>query len=107
MGATTSAPAAASNSSRVLNTPYTPPRDVLVWNRLQRNWLRVDIGNELDPTVEWLQAAIELQLGQCARSTSLFLGRNDKPLSSVDRQRPIDYYTSGQLSGCTAPLPSK
>ena len=93
----TAPPSAASSSRRGLFiTPYTPPRDVLVWNRNAKCWLRVNLGHELEPTVEWLRGAITRQLGSPGRLTHVFAGSDSKPLSAGDLKRSIDYFTFGE-----------
>ena len=94
--AAVSAPPSAA-SSRLLITPYTPPRDVLAWNRREKSWLRVEFGSQLEPTAEWLRSAIERQLGGSNRVTHLFVGKDNKRLSPEDLQRPLDYFTFGEL----------
>jgi hypothetical protein len=101
------AAAAAVQSSRVLVTPYTAPRDVLVWNRNAKSWLRIDLGNELEPTVDWLAKEIVRQQGLKDHEVRMFAG-DGRVLSPAKLERPIDYYTFGQLSACTGLLlPSK
>ena len=96
MAAASVASSSAASSSRLLVTPYTPPRDVLVWNRREKSWLRVDFGDELEPTAEWLRVAITRQLGGLGRSTRLFLGHESKQMAAGDCKRPIDYFTFGE-----------
>jgi hypothetical protein len=94
--ASVTAPPSAASRSRLLITPYTPPRDVLVWNRRERSWLRVELGSELEPTAEWLRDAVTRQLGGADRVTRLFVGKDNKRLSPEDLQRPLDYFTFGE-----------
>ena len=84
----------------LLVTPDTPPRDVLVWNRNAKSWLRVDLSNELDPTVDWLAKELVRQQGLKYHEVRMFSGGG--LLSSADLQQPIDYYTFGQLIACRA-----
>jgi len=66
-----------------------------VWNRVAKCWLRIDLGHELEPTVEWLRGAIARQLG-LHTNVRMFAGSPDELLSAHQLQRPIDYYTFGQ-----------
>jgi len=87
----------------LLITPYSLPRDVLVWNRLEKSWLRVDLGNQLVPRVEWLRGAIARRLGVEGRVAHVFVGRSNKPLATADFKRSVNYFTFGQLAvavGC-------
>ena len=95
------AAAAVAHSSRVLVTPYTAPRDVLVWNRNAKDWLRIDLGNQLEPSVEWLRGAITDRMGLEGFATRVFLGSSKEPLLRGERKRPIEYFTFGQ-SAATA-----
>ena len=104
--ASVSAPPSAASRSRLLITPYIPPRDVLVWNRNAKSWLRIDVSKELDPTVDWLAKEIVRQQGLKDRQVRIFAG-DGRLLSPLDLQRPIDYYTFGQLSVCTELLLSR
>ena len=104
--ASVSAPPSAASRSRLLITPYTPPRDVLVWNRREKSWLRIDLSNKLDPTVEWLAKQIARQQGLKDRQVRIFAG-DGRLLSPLELQRPIDYYTFGELNVCTGRLPSR
>ena len=90
------AAAAASLCSRVLVTPYIPPRDVLLWNRDANGWLRIDLGNELEPTVEWLRSTIASRMGMQGFATRVFLGSSHSPLMRDERKRSIEYFTIGQ-----------
>ena len=94
--AVTAPPSAASSSTSLLITPYTPPRDVLVWDRDAKCWLRIDLGNELEPTVEWLSSAITRQLGHHGGVMRIYLGGSAEPLTLDERKRPIEYFTFGQ-----------
>lgn len=97
-GTKAAAPSAASSPTcrnRVLVAPYTPPRDVMVWNRDEQRWLRVDLGDELEPTVEWLRGVIARQQGLEGRAMHMFVG-SDMRISSHDLERPIDYFTFGK-----------
>jgi hypothetical protein len=94
------AAAIAAPRSRLLVTPYTPSRDVSVWNRNAKSWLRIDFSNELDPTVDWLAKEIVRQQRLTGHEIRMFAGSGGL-LSPADLQRPIDYYTFGQLSACT------
>jgi hypothetical protein len=87
----------------LLITPYTLPRDVLVWNRLEKSWLRIDLGNQLVPRVEWLRGVIARQLGVEGRVAHVFVGRSNRPLATADFKRSVNYFTFGQLAvavGC-------
>lgn len=90
------AAAAAAPRRGLLVTPYTLPRDVLVWNRLEKSWLQVDLGNQLVPTVEWLRGAIARQLGVEGRVAHVFVGRSNKPLAMADFKRSVNYFTFGE-----------
>jgi hypothetical protein len=96
MAAASVASSSAASRSRLLVTPCTPPRDVLVWNRREKSWLRVDLGDELEPTAEWLRDAITRQLGGLGRSTRLFLGHESTQMAASNCKRPIDYFTFGE-----------
>ena len=87
----------------LLITPYTPSRDVSVWNRNANSWLCIDFSNEVDPTVDWLAKEIVRQQRLTGHEIRMFAGSIGL-LSPVDLQRPIDYYTFGQLSACTGLL---
>ena len=104
--ASVTAPPSAASSRRLLITPYTPPRDVLVWNRREKSWLRIDLSNKLEPTVDWLAKEIVRQQGMEDRQVRLFAG-GGRLLSPLDLQRPIDYFTFGQFIACTGRLPSR
>ena len=101
--------AAAAAPSRLLIAPYTPERDVQVWNSSAKSWLRIELGNELDPTATWLRNVIERQLGADVHGVRLFVGGSDQLLSPADLERSLDYFTFGQsagnnhkLSGCVS-----
>jgi hypothetical protein len=98
MAATSIAASSVASSSRLLITPYTPSRDVLLWDRDAKSWLRIDLGNELEPTVDWLSGAITRQLGQQGGVTRIFLGGSSEALTLDERKRPIEYFTFGQLA---------
>jgi hypothetical protein len=87
--------AAAAALSRLLITPYTPPRDVQVWNSSAKSWLRIELGNELDPTANWLCVMIERQLGADVHGVRLFVGGSGQLLSPADLERSLDYFTFG------------
>ena len=96
--AMSSAAVASDPSLRV--TPYTRPRDVLVWNRDAKSWLLLDLSAELDPTISWLRVAIVRQLGvadsKCAR---VFLnGCSCWALGLKHDDEPLEYYTLGHIA---------
>ena len=69
-------------------------------NQNAKDWLRIDLGHELEPTVEWLRGAIERQLGGAHRVTRLFVGCSEMPLPSLALERSVNYFTFGQLPSC-------
>lgn len=94
-------------SAGLLITPYTPPRDVLLWDRDAKSWLRIDLSNELEPSVDWLRGAIVSQLGLQGFVTRVYLGSSKEPLTFDQRKRPIDYFTFGQPAVTTVGLASR
>jgi len=70
-----------------------------VWNLTARSWLRIELGNELDPTATWLRNVIERQLGAEVHGVRLFVGGSGQLLSPADLERSLDYFTFGQSAG--------
>lgn len=102
-----SAMAAAAAPSRLLIAPYTPPRDVQVWNLTTKRWLRIELGNELDPTANWLCDMIERRLGADVHGVRLFVGGSGQLLSPADLERSLDYFIFGQSAGNKHELSSR
>ena len=91
-----SSSAARKSNSDLRITPYTRPKDVLVWNRDACKWLTIDTRNELEPTVEWLRDAIHRRcMVRSGQRAEIYLANE---AHAVEEDKPLDYHTFGKLS---------